>query len=269
MKIYLSFIFFLFIVNGCGEWHPFNPHTVWRYPEGSTRIDKRNSKIEDLTKYEAYYKIIWRHDDSLEQIYKGPISQQSKIHITDIQYLLINNSQHRFIIISCIPIRNISKCKGHYLDRNRTTFHQSINLNRVKMINYGNIIGGCLINTFRDGEENRNIHYSTSFGATILKWDSIYYPGRKDLDAQMVHLNTLMPTEYLTFHRMDTFSLTYVSNNIPYVVRKEVDFMHMKNGKNLIKFEYENTYPNNCNKGINCKKFYIKEQGSRFNFLYP
>ncbi len=271
-----TFTIVILLICGCGK--KLNPHTTWCYGYSDKRIKCENNSTENLCNYNCYYRIIYRHEDSIERIYKGSLDSSlnnSKIHITDLQYLFVNNDKTKFILISSVPIRNIGKKRGYHLDKNHSTYKNQININIVKQIIFGNIIDSKMTANYENFTENFKISYTEKSIDSTIKFTHLYYPNKKRSEDRNIILNSVFSEDLFTFKKIkNNFSLCYTyKDKITRTLKKQISFCRFKDKnkpKNLIGFEISDT--NSINKDdykIDPYKFYFKEQGDRFDFLYP
>jgi len=110
----------------------------------------------DLSKFKAYYSSSHRNEDELETVIKGDPPLGSGVHLTDVQYLLINNQTNEFIHIAYIPTRYKTGRSKYYMDTYLKDYRTKINIYYINQFHYGKIENGKLVYLYKDANFKRS-----------------------------------------------------------------------------------------------------------------
>ncbi len=183
----------------------------------------KNIKLEDYT---VYYNVTFREDGKLEEICSNCTSPGDKVHITDIQYLLVSNKSDHFIHISNVPMRYTSGKNSYYLDKYAKEYSQQINLYYANQIFIGKITGNTLNYRYKTAkfkrDKKKQVDITFSVGGPTLTLQTI----KKENYDSFCSLSNIVNANHLTFKKMSNPQLILygAEEDILYPFRNDFSF---------------------------------------------
>jgi hypothetical protein len=257
-SLQLIFAFTLIICSSCST----ISHVFKNAKDGETYWDKTRDLKLNLSEFEGYYRVIYRDEEKNEMISENENITETN-YISDLQYILINKKANLFIQISYIPIE---KYHSRFLDARKESYSDTIDLYKLNLLNFGNLVNNFMILNYPNSKYNRQIKYYISESDSALHFDSIFYPGISKVKERYLALNKVFEDSYLVYHKMNRINLKNdtvpLKNTILFSTYKNRCQSKGKGRKNIIIFEY--LKPNG-----KFPFFYFKQKGERLNFLRP
>jgi hypothetical protein len=238
-------------------------------------IDTAYNYKLNFNEFHCYYRVIYRHRDTLEKAYNSK-PNKGNYSLTDVEYLLINKNSNNFMLISYIPVRNRGAKQTYYMDKYLGDYKDSINLFYLNNFYLGNVIDSSLIMAYKDSKQTKYLNYEISKDS-ILKINSIIYPNSKYSKRIKKEVKDIFNADILTFYKTNMKGVIVKGvNNIDYKVDSVFTICRFKKRyksygkgkKNMILFKYQTPV---CikNKRDTFSNFYFREKGNRIVFTLP
>jgi hypothetical protein len=160
------------------------------------------SKQFDLSQFKIYYSSTHRKDDKLETVIKGDPAIAGDVHLTDVQYLLINDQTSEFIQIAYIPSRYKTGASKYYMDTYLKDYQTKINVYFINQVHYGKIENGKLIYIYKEADFTRSDKY-LNIAYTVAGPDLTLTTIETEKVPTLRALNSIVNDEQLKFIRMN------------------------------------------------------------------